>query len=34
VVRALRKLELDDAEKAILEEIIRLHQAESPFWGQ
>ncbi len=34
VVRALRKLELDDAEKAILDEIIRLHQAESPFWGQ
>ena len=34
VARALRKLELDDAEKAILDEIIRLHQAESPFWGQ
>ncbi len=34
VVRALRKLELDDPEKAILEEIIRLHQAEGPFWGQ
>jgi translation initiation factor 5B len=34
VVRALRKLELDDAEKAILDEIISLHQAESPFWGQ
>ncbi|MGI0055377.1 MAG: translation initiation factor IF-2 [Thermoplasmata archaeon] len=34
VVRALRKLELHEDERAILEEIVQLHRAESPFWGQ
>lgn len=34
VVRSLRKVELTAEEQAILEEIIRLHVASTPFWGQ
>ena len=34
VVRALRKVELTPDEQAILQEIIQLHVAGSPFWGQ
>lgn len=34
VVRTLRKVELTADEQAILQEIIQLHLASSPFWGQ
>ena len=34
VVRVLRKLELTEEERAILNEIIQLHASSSPFWGQ
>jgi translation initiation factor 5B len=32
--RILRNQELSESERAILEEVIRLHRPSSPFWGQ
>jgi translation initiation factor 5B len=32
--RALRTQTLTDAERAILDEVVRLHRATKPFWGQ
>jgi translation initiation factor 5B len=32
--RALRKVELTDSERAILEEVVRMRRVTEPFWGQ
>ncbi|MCI4367698.1 MAG: translation initiation factor IF-2, partial [Thermoplasmata archaeon] len=32
--RALRKVELTDSERAILEEVVRMRRITEPFWGQ